>query len=201
MPPKHWILVDSRQGIYEEAFAVEKNSYRISKHRLRGGLSDSVDVVVINNGKLSLTVLPTRGMGIWRGRCGDVELKWDSPVTGPVHPSLVPLFDPGGLGELNIPCGMGMQEISFGYFNMLYSFIDPNISDKDLATIYPFNYPGYKDGVRFINKCYNEGLISPEFALDTDCSKMWTDIQNGYVGGYMVKKMIENQERQMASHQ
>ena len=27
-----------------------------------------------------------------------------------------------------------------------------------------------------------------------------TSAQNGYVGGYMVKKMIENQERQMAEN-
>lgn len=77
---------------------------------------------------------------------------------------------------------MGMQEISFGYFNMLYSFIDPSLTQEELTLTYPFLYPGYKDGVRFLNQCYNEGLISPEFALDTDCSKMYSDITNGYVG-------------------
>ncbi len=106
----HWTLIDSRQGIYEETFTVEKNAYRISKRRLRGGLSDGVDVVEIDNGKLSLTVLPTRGMGIWRGRCGDVELKWDSPVTGPVHPSFVPLASPTGwlegFDEWLVRCGL-----------------------------------------------------------------------------------------------
>ena len=90
--------------------------------------------------------------------------------------------DPGNLGELNIPWGMGMQEISFGYFNVLYSFVDPNLTEEQLTCTYPFEYPGYKEGVRFINQCYNEGLISPEFALDTDCSKMVSDITNGYVG-------------------
>lgn len=90
--------------------------------------------------------------------------------------------DPGNVGEQNIPCGMGMQEISFGYFNMLYSFIDPSLTQEELTLTYPFLYPGYKDGVRFLNQCYNEGLISPEFALDTDCSKMYSDITNGYVG-------------------
>ena len=90
--------------------------------------------------------------------------------------------DPGNLGEQNIPCGMGMQEISFGYFNMLYSFIDPSLTEKELTLTYPFLYPGYKDGVKFLNQCYNEGLISPEFALDTDCSKMTSDISNGYIG-------------------
>ena len=90
--------------------------------------------------------------------------------------------DPGDLGEQTIPCGMGMQEISFGYFNMLYSFVDPSLTEKDLTLTYPFLYPGYKDGVRFLNQCYNEKLISPEFALDNDCSKMYSDITNGYVG-------------------
>ena len=90
--------------------------------------------------------------------------------------------DPGNLGELNIPCGMAMAEISFGYFNMLYSFVNPELTSKDLTLTYPFLYDGYKDGVKFVNKCYNEGLISPEFALDSDISKLNSDITNGYVG-------------------
>lgn len=108
--------------------------------------------------------------------------------------------DPGNLGEQNIPCGMGMQEIAFGYFNMLYSFVDPSLSAKDLTLTYPFLYPGYKDGVKFLNKCYNEGLISPEFALDEDCSKLYSDITNGYVGfftqnlltGYYANSYFDN---------
>lgn len=90
--------------------------------------------------------------------------------------------DPGNVGENLIPWAMSMQEISFGYFNTLYSFVEPGLTDKEFATIYPFNYPGYKEGVRFINKCYNEGIIGAEFALDNDSKQMWSNVVNGYVG-------------------
>jgi hypothetical protein len=80
---------------------------------LSGGLSDGVDLVKIDNGKLSFCVLPTRGMGIEKVRCGDVELKWDSPVSAtPVHPMFVPIYDPSGLGWLEgfsewlVRCGL-----------------------------------------------------------------------------------------------
>jgi len=85
---------------------------RVTKRRLVGGLSDGVSLVELEVGDLSLCVLPTRGMGIWRGRCGDVELKWDAPVVGPVHPAWVNLADPSGLGWLDgfdewlVRCGL-----------------------------------------------------------------------------------------------
>jgi hypothetical protein len=71
-----------------------------------------VDVVHVNNGLLSFDVLPTRGMGIWRAQVGELSVGWNSPVPGPVHPSLVPLAEPSGLGwldgfdELLVRCGL-----------------------------------------------------------------------------------------------
>lgn len=86
--------------------------YEITKRRLRGGLSDGVDVVRVNNGVLTVDILPTRGMGLWKAWMGGVEYGWRSPVRGPVHPSYVPLMEPGGLGwldgfdELLVRCGL-----------------------------------------------------------------------------------------------
>jgi galactose mutarotase-like enzyme len=85
---------------------------RVTERRLAGGPSDGVSLVELEIGDLSLGVLPTRGMGIWRGRCGDVQLKWDSPRVGPVHPALVNLADASGLGWLDgfdewlVRCGL-----------------------------------------------------------------------------------------------
>ncbi|MFR6327591.1 MAG: hypothetical protein ACLUOI_01290 [Eisenbergiella sp.] len=31
-------------------------------------------------------------------------------------------------------------------------------------------WPGYKEGVRYLNQLYNEGLVDPEFMTDTDTS-------------------------------
>ncbi len=85
---------------------------RVVKHTMHGGLSDDVETVEIDNGRLSVVVLPTRGMGIWAMWLGDLRIGWHSPVRGPVHPKFVPLAEPSGLGwldgfdELLCRCGL-----------------------------------------------------------------------------------------------
>jgi hypothetical protein len=67
---------------------------------LQGGLSDGVDVIELNNGALSVSILPTRGMGLWKGSFRGIPLGWQSPVELPVNPAFVDLNDRGGLGWL-----------------------------------------------------------------------------------------------------
>ncbi|MCC9603987.1 aldose 1-epimerase family protein [Stieleria sp. JC731] len=83
------------------------------KHgRFVGGRSDGVEIVRIDTGAIVLDVLPTRGMAIWKIESRDTRFGWDSPIDGPVHPSLVPTYDPSGLGwlegfdELLTRCGL-----------------------------------------------------------------------------------------------
>lgn len=84
----------------------------VTSYTLRGGLQEGVDVVEIDNGKLCFAVLPTRGMGIWKGQCGNISLGWDSPVKDPVNPAFINLQDRGGLGWLKgfnewiVRCGL-----------------------------------------------------------------------------------------------
>jgi hypothetical protein len=79
---------------------------------LRGGISDGVDVVELDNGQLSVSILPTRGMGLWRGRYRDLDIGWNSPVKRPVNPCFVDQSDRNGLGwlagfnELLCRCGL-----------------------------------------------------------------------------------------------
>ncbi|MGA0333577.1 MAG: aldose 1-epimerase family protein [Kiritimatiellia bacterium] len=86
--------------------------WSVSTGTLRGGLQEGVDVIEVNTGRLSFVVLPTRGMGIWKGQCGDVRLAWDSPVKDPVNPAFINLQDRGGLGWLKgfnewfVRCGL-----------------------------------------------------------------------------------------------
>jgi hypothetical protein len=85
---------------------------RVTARRLRGGPSEGVLQVELIAGSTRAIVLPDRGLGIWRVVAGDVELGWQSPVTGPVHPRHVPLGEPSGLGwldgfdELVARCGL-----------------------------------------------------------------------------------------------
>jgi hypothetical protein len=71
-----------------------------------------VDLVTIDNGKLKITVIPTRGMGILSVTSGDVRLGWDSPVKEVVNPRHINLQSRGGLGWLEgfnewlVRCGL-----------------------------------------------------------------------------------------------
>ncbi|NBB78573.1 MAG: DUF4432 family protein [Verrucomicrobia bacterium] len=88
------------------------SAWSVKSYTLRGGLQDGVDVVEIRHGKFSFAVLPTRGMGIWKGRYGDCPLGWDSPVKDPVNPAFINLQERGGLGWLKgfnewfVRCGL-----------------------------------------------------------------------------------------------
>jgi len=77
------------------------DSWHVELRRMRGGVSDGIDVVTLNNGALEIDVLPTRGMGIWKGECNGLRLGWDSPVALPVHPAFVNLESRGRLGWLD----------------------------------------------------------------------------------------------------
>jgi galactose mutarotase-like enzyme len=109
MAQHNWVLTDVEKNVWRENFSVSANrdlqlsgskDWLIRKSTLRGGLSDGVDVVVLDNGRLSLSIVPTRGMGIWRGTCDGLELGWKSPVALPVHPAFVDAQDRGGIGWL-----------------------------------------------------------------------------------------------------
>ncbi len=85
----------------------------IQMKRLSGGLSDGVDVVKIDNGRLAMQLLPTRGMGIWKAAIDGVPVEWNSPVRYPVNPAYVDPMRLGGIGwvdgfnELIVRCGLG----------------------------------------------------------------------------------------------
>lgn len=88
-------------------------AWSVHKQTLRGGRRDGVDLILVNNGALSFSVIPTRGMGIWQGLYKGGHLGWDSPIAdGPVHPSFVNLGLGGGIGwldgfdELLVRCGL-----------------------------------------------------------------------------------------------
>ena len=99
-------------GPGQEIHLAGADSWSICKRTLRGGLSQGIDVVRIDNGVLAFEILPTRGMGIWRGSCQGVPLGWNSPSKFPVHPSFIDLNGNNGTGwlvgfnELLCRCGL-----------------------------------------------------------------------------------------------
>ncbi len=119
MATKTWTLTDVAGDVYVDQIAISPGDvggaatgYSVAKRRLRGGLRDGVDVIEVDNGTFRFIVVPTRGMGVWRAAQGDLRLQWKSPVEGPVHPAIVRLWEPSGIGwldgfdELLVRCGL-----------------------------------------------------------------------------------------------
>jgi hypothetical protein len=75
--------------------------WSVRKFRYFGGKQEQIDVVWVDNGKLQIGVVTTRGMGILSVLMDEKRvLGWDSPVKDIVHPSLINLNSRGGLGWL-----------------------------------------------------------------------------------------------------
>jgi hypothetical protein len=122
MPEKTQILTDVAEGIWHDTFQLSASAdcqldgssdWSITKKTLRGGVSAGIDVVEIDNGAFSISVLPTRGMGLWKGDYKGIPLGWSSPVKLPVHPGFVNLTERSGLGWLSgfneLLCRCGLQ--------------------------------------------------------------------------------------------
>src|SRR5262245_30845294 len=103
-----WTLTDAAAGVWLDEFELTPaaanlpgpGGWSVRKRTLRGGPSDGVEVVEVDNGALAFTVLPTRGMGVWRGSYRGMRLGWDAPLVGPVHPKFVDADAHNGLGWL-----------------------------------------------------------------------------------------------------
>lgn len=114
------VLTDTANQIYVDTLELTAAQAGVSggpdvlvrKRRLSGGHSDGVDIIEVDNGAFSFTVVPTRGMGLWRGTYKGIAVGWQSPIRGPVHPSCVNEMERGGLGWLRgfdeciVRCGM-----------------------------------------------------------------------------------------------
>jgi hypothetical protein len=117
---KSWVLTDVAGDVWLDSFGVGNAELRLGtphdwsvrKRTLHGGLRQGVDLIEVHNGALSYSLLPTRGMGLWRGEYRGHFLGWQAPVLGPVHPAFVHPEDRGGLGwlagfdELLCRCGL-----------------------------------------------------------------------------------------------
>ena len=115
-----WKLTDSGENLNIENWEAAGRKitpecpvgWSIRKFRLHGGKQEGVDVLTVDNGRLVLTVIPTRGMGILDVKMGDIRLGWDSPVKEVVHPAFINLHGRGGLGWLEgfnewlVRCGL-----------------------------------------------------------------------------------------------
>lgn len=90
-------------------------------------------------------------------------------------------------GNRTIPLGFALAPDS--YEPIIWSFIKEQSDEaRYLKSVtigsreYPILADGHKDGIRFLNKLYSEGLLDPDFALDKDKKKIQENFVNGYTG-------------------
>lgn len=111
-------LLDVRTGISVETdehfldTSSETGTVGYSLRRLTGGLSDGVQLIDLHNGRLVVTVIPTRGMSVLQVLDGETRIGWDSPVSQVVHPAFVDASRRNHIGwldgfnELICRCGL-----------------------------------------------------------------------------------------------
>lgn len=120
MAAKTTVLTDTDKKIWVDSYEMTAKDVGVAggpdvlvrKATLMGGPSNGVDIIEVNNGALSFTIVPTRGMGLWRAEYNGMVLGWHSPVRGPVNPAFVNELERGGLGWLRgfdetiVRCGL-----------------------------------------------------------------------------------------------
>jgi len=62
-------------------------NWSVELRTLHGGRQEGVQVIEVNNGAISFTIVPTRGFEVWKAQAGKLRLGWDSPVQEIIHPS------------------------------------------------------------------------------------------------------------------
>ena len=122
---RRWTLLDAQTGTLDGGFSLEREApelasranLNVTSRLLTGGISDGVQLIEVSSDELSFTVVPTRGMGVWKGAFRGMPLSWGSPVPGPVHPKHVELSLGGGRGWLSgfdewlVRCGLSSNGV------------------------------------------------------------------------------------------
>ncbi|MNQ82916.1 hypothetical protein D3C85_979840 [compost metagenome] len=106
VPVREFVLIDSdtaprNWSIDNEQLGIQTDTpFSITMRTLHGGRQEGVNLIDIDTGAMTITVVPTRGMNILRAVAGDIRLGWDSPVEEVVNPAFIELNSRGGLGWL-----------------------------------------------------------------------------------------------------
>ncbi len=105
--------------------------------------------------------------------------------------------DPGKVGADKVaPVGFSrIKEIQF-WNNIVYSFYKPQ-SEREQAGWFgletwrcaDISIPGAKEGFRFLNTLYNEGLMLKDWALAADNKAFDAAVANGYVGSFTANRI------------
>jgi len=114
-----YVVTDAQEGMDLPEWSISSQElgidtphpFKVTKRTLHGGKQEGVSLIEIDNGVMSITLIPTRGMDPLKVKSGDVTLGWDSPVKEVVNPAFIELESRNGLGwldgfnEMMVRCG------------------------------------------------------------------------------------------------
>ena len=115
---KEFVLTDNDKGIDKGNWSVTSENLGITGEKftiqntvLKGGKQDGSQLLTITSDKLTIKLIPTRGLGILSVVGDGVRMGWDSPVNEVVNPKFINLESRGGIGwldgfnEMMVRCG------------------------------------------------------------------------------------------------
>lgn len=160
----------------------------LEKHgkQLKAYLGDEVLAYGKSDGK-QISIPAKRTLVAWGGMF--IRKDWLDKLGMPVpsnrdelYNTLVAFRDknPGNVKGV-VPWATGSIGMNYSFGNLTDSFLAP-MSEEEFATTPKWLKPGYKDGLKWINKLYNEKLISPDFALDKTLKQADADVTTGKAG-------------------
>ena len=96
--------------------------------------------------------------------------------------------DPGNVGRNRVvPFGQN-EDARWGLASLINHHVNPNMSDRDrwVNEVHERQllYPGFKEGVRTMNRWYNERLIFQDFPLMDTADDFYNQIKSGVVGAF-----------------
>jgi hypothetical protein len=91
-------LATANWKVTSTQWAKDGPAWSVELKTLHGGRQEGVQVIEVDNGAMTFTVVPTRGFEVWKANAGTLRLGWDSPVHDIIHPSYIRLTDNGGQG-------------------------------------------------------------------------------------------------------
>ena len=85
-------LATANWKISSADWAKDGPAWSVQLKTLHGGRQEGVQVIEVDNGAMTFTIVPTRGFELWKANVskqggGGLRLGWDSPVKEIIHPS------------------------------------------------------------------------------------------------------------------
>lgn len=203
------VLMASGGDVPDIVFTYDSSTFY--RYAMQGGLTDLSELIdehapnlksflgedVLNYGKLEgkQYAIPAKRANLGK-YASFIRKDWLDKLGLPVPQTTEELYtalkafkekDPGETGGKVIPLGMTIAPAQ--YEPLIWSFIKETTEEEQYTLTqqlgsrdYPVLLPGFKDALQFMNKAYNEKLMSMDFGLDKDKKKLTEDISTGKIG-------------------